>query len=94
MPDRRVTSLVEMRLAVGQCLRALGSDLDWLDEAVADGVGLHRTDLRCLEIVAREGPISAGRLAALAGLSTSAMTSVIDRIQRVGYVRIAAAAHV
>lgn len=68
-------------------LRALGSDLDQLDEAVADRAGLHRTDLRCLEIVARGGPISAGRLAALAGLSTSAVTSVIDRMERAGRMR-------
>lgn len=68
-------------------LRALGSDLDQLDEAVANRAGLHRTDLRCLEIVARGGPLSAGRLAALAGLSTSAVTSVIDRMERAGRMR-------
>lgn len=68
-------------------LRALGSDLDRLDEAVADHAGLHRTDLRCLEIVARGGPVSAGRLAAAAGLSTSAVTSVIDRMERAGRMR-------
>jgi DNA-binding MarR family transcriptional regulator len=68
-------------------LRALGSDLDQLDEAVAERAGLHRTDLRCLEIVARGGPVSAGRLAAAAGLSTSAVTSVIDRMERAGRMR-------
>lgn len=74
-------------LKVGQSLRALGSDLDRLDEAVATRAGIHRTDLRCLEIVAREGPISAGHLAALAGLSTSAVTSVIDRLERAALMR-------
>jgi len=77
----------ELRRKVGQALRALGSDLDRLDEAVADRFGLHRTDLRCLEIVARYGPVSAGRLAAVAGLSTSAVTSVIDRMERAGRMR-------
>ena len=81
------TSDGELRRKVGQALRALGSDLDRLDEAVADRFGLHRTDLRCLEIVARYGPISAGRLAAVAGLSTSAVTSVIDRMERAGRMR-------
>jgi len=74
-------------MRVGRSLRALGSDLDRLDEAVADRAGMHRTDLRCLEIVAREGPVSAGRLAGLAGLSTSAVTSVIDRAERAGRLR-------
>ncbi len=77
----------QLRRKVGQSLRALGSDLDRLDEAVADRAGLHRTDLRCLEIVARGGPVSAGRLAAMAGLSTSAVTSVIDRMERAGRMR-------
>jgi DNA-binding MarR family transcriptional regulator len=79
--------VVELRRRVGRSLRALGSDLDQLDEAVAARFGLHRTDLRCLEIVARQGPLSAGALAEQAGLSTSAVTSVIDRVQRAGYLR-------
>jgi DNA-binding MarR family transcriptional regulator len=87
MSDDRGNETGQLRRKVGQSLRALGSDLDRLDEAVADRAGLHRTDLRCLEIVARDGPISAGRLAAMAGLSTSAVTSVIDRMERAGRMR-------
>ena len=68
-------------------LRVLGSEIDRLDEAVADRMGLHRTDLRCLEITARAGGVSAGDLAARAGLSTSAVTSVVDRVERLGFVR-------
>ncbi|HTX81604.1 MAG TPA: MarR family transcriptional regulator [Streptosporangiaceae bacterium] len=87
MSDDRGNDTAQLRRRVGLSLRALGSDLDQLDEAVADRAGLHRTDLRCLEIVARDGPISAGRLAAMAGLSTSAVTSVIDRLERAGRMR-------
>ncbi len=76
-----------LRRRVARSLRALGSDLDLLDEAVAARFGLHRTDLRCLEIVARGGPLSAGALAEQAGLSTSAVTSVIDRVERSGNLR-------
>ncbi|MGH3186149.1 MAG: MarR family winged helix-turn-helix transcriptional regulator [Streptosporangiaceae bacterium] len=87
MSDHDVNEAGVLRLKVGRSLRALGSDLDMLDEAVAGHAGIHRTDLRCLEIVAREGPVSAGRLAGLAGLSTSAVTSVIDRAERAGRMR-------
>jgi DNA-binding MarR family transcriptional regulator len=76
-----------LRRRVGLSLRALGSDLDALDEAVAARFGLHRTDLRCLEIVARGGPLSTGALAERAGLSTSAVTSAIDRVERSGDLR-------
>ncbi|MHB8220400.1 MAG: MarR family winged helix-turn-helix transcriptional regulator [Acidimicrobiales bacterium] len=76
-----------LRQSVGMSLRVLGSEIDRLDEAVADRMGLHRTDLRCLEIAARAGGLSAGELAAHAGLSTSAVTSVVDRVERLGFVR-------
>ncbi len=79
--------MTSLRRQVGESLRGLGSDLDALDDAVATRFGLHRTDLRCLEIVARRGPVSAGALAGQAGLSTSAVTSVIDRVERSGNLR-------
>jgi DNA-binding MarR family transcriptional regulator len=85
--DRNYSDAAGLRRQVGLSLRALGSDLDALDEAVAARFGLHRTDLRCLEIVARGGPMSAGALAEQAGLSTSAVTSVIDRVERSGDLR-------
>ncbi len=33
------------------------------DQAVADALGLNRTDMRCLDLIDREGPVPAGRLA-------------------------------
>ena len=87
--EDRDTGAEERRLrrSVGMSLRVLGSEIDRLDEAVAARLGLHRTDLRCLEIAARAGGVSAGELAEGAGLSTSAVTSVIDRVERLGFVR-------
>jgi DNA-binding MarR family transcriptional regulator len=76
-----------LRQSVGLSLRILGSEIDRLDEAIAARIGLHRTDLRCLEIAARSGGVSAGELAESAGLSTSAVTSVVDRVERLGFVR-------
>ena len=36
---------------------------DRFDQAVADAIGINRTDLRCLDVIQREGPVPAGRLA-------------------------------
>ena len=36
---------------------------DRYDQAVADAIGLNRTDMRCLDVIQREGPVPAGRLA-------------------------------
>jgi DNA-binding MarR family transcriptional regulator len=57
------------------------------DQAVADAIGLNRTDMRCLDVIEREGPVSAGRLADETGLTTGAITSVLDRLERAGHAR-------
>lgn len=57
------------------------------DQAVADKLGLNRTDLRCIDVLQREGPVTAGRLAQRTGLSTGAMTTALDRLERSGYAR-------
>lgn len=55
-------------------------------EAAAGLLGIRATDLRYLDAVRREGPLTAGRLAELTGLTTGAVTGVIDRLERAGYV--------
>jgi DNA-binding MarR family transcriptional regulator len=57
------------------------------DQAVADALGLNRTDMRCLDVLEREGSVTAGRLAQATGLTTGAMTTALDRLERAGYAR-------
>ncbi len=55
---------------------------------VAGQMGLSATDEKCLDLAMRAtGPVTAGRIAELSGLSTGAVTGVIDRLERAGYVR-------
>jgi DNA-binding MarR family transcriptional regulator len=60
---------------------------DRFDQAVADAIGVNRTDMRCLDVIDREGPVSAGRLAEATGLTTGAITTVLDRLERAGHAR-------
>jgi DNA-binding MarR family transcriptional regulator len=60
---------------------------DRFDQAVADAAGVNRTDMRCIDVIDREGPVPAGRLAAATGLTTAAITTAIDRLERAGYAR-------
>ena len=60
---------------------------DAFDEVAREKLGINRTDLRCLNIVENEGPLNAGRLAELSGLTTAAVTAVLDRLERAGYAR-------
>jgi DNA-binding MarR family transcriptional regulator len=56
-------------------------------QAVADQVGLHVTDLRCLNVLAQAGPLTAGELGQQLGLGTTgAVTRMVDRLERAGYV--------
>jgi DNA-binding MarR family transcriptional regulator len=75
--------IVELLAAV----RANQNATDQMDDAAARGLGVNRTDARCLDIVEQFGPITAGRLAESAGLTTGSVTAVIDRLVAKGYLR-------
>ena len=60
---------------------------DAMDAAFAEWLGVNPTDVLCLDILARLGTVPAGRLAEESRLSTGAITAVLDRLERAGYVR-------
>jgi DNA-binding MarR family transcriptional regulator len=60
---------------------------DAFDEVACQRLGVNRTDLRCMNIVQNQGSMTAGRLAELSGLTTAAVTAVLDRLERAGYAR-------
>ena len=60
---------------------------DALDAAIAEWLGVNRTDVICLDILARLGTVPAGRLAEESRLTTGAITAVLDRLERAGYVQ-------
>jgi DNA-binding MarR family transcriptional regulator len=61
--------------------------VDLMDDAACHAMGINRTDGRCMDIIDREGPVPAGRLAEASGLTTAAVTAVIDRLAKAGYAR-------
>jgi DNA-binding MarR family transcriptional regulator len=67
--------------------RAGQNATDMVDQAAADLLGVNRTDARCIDILDRLGRITAGRLAEESGLTTGAVTAMIDRLERAGHVR-------
>jgi DNA-binding MarR family transcriptional regulator len=52
------------------------------DALAAERLGIGLTDLTCLDLVERNGGLTAGRLAELSGLTTGAVTGVLDRLER------------
>jgi DNA-binding MarR family transcriptional regulator len=57
------------------------------DNRAAEALSVNLTDLHCLNIVENRGGVTAGALAAEAGLTTGAVTGVVDRLERAGYAR-------
>jgi DNA-binding MarR family transcriptional regulator len=56
-------------------------------QAVADRLGLHPTDHKCIGLLAEAGATTAGELAEATGLTSGAITGVIDRLEAAGFVR-------
>jgi DNA-binding MarR family transcriptional regulator len=56
-------------------------------QTVANAVGISSSDLECLDFLNIEGRVTAGRLAELTGLTTGAITGLVDRMQKAGLVR-------
>jgi DNA-binding MarR family transcriptional regulator len=67
--------------------RVSGNQDDAFDSLAAERLGVSDTDLRCLNILENSRGVSAGELAAQAGLTGGAVTGVIDRLEKIGYAR-------
>jgi DNA-binding MarR family transcriptional regulator len=56
-------------------------------QTVAGHAGISSSDLECLDFLILEGRVTAGRLAEVTGLTTGAITGVVDRLEKAGFVR-------
>jgi DNA-binding MarR family transcriptional regulator len=55
--------------------------------ALAARLGLNGTDHKTLDLVCRRGPMTAGQIAQLTGVTTGAVTGIIDRLEKAGMAR-------
>jgi DNA-binding MarR family transcriptional regulator len=67
--------------------RTAGNQDSAFDNLAAERLGLNRTDLHAINTIENSGGLTAGELAAATGLTTGAVTGVIDRLERAGYAR-------
>ncbi|SHE79604.1 MarR family winged helix-turn-helix transcriptional regulator [Streptoalloteichus hindustanus] len=82
------TRTAEAVRRVSELGRSMGSATVMFHTQVAERLGVSPTDHKCLDLVVQARvPITAGRLAELSGLSTGAVTGVVDRLERAGFVR-------
>ena len=84
---KRTSQRGELVAALQQSVRRFTDEVELYQAAVAGRLGMHATDLQYLGFVERYGPTTAGHLAELGGLTTGAVTGVLDRLEKAGYVR-------
>ncbi len=82
MSARRQALIGELGLA----MQAYQRSTQAFDDEVGRVLAVNPVDLRCLDWLT-DGPMSASRLSESTGLSAAATTSMIDRLERSGFVR-------
>jgi DNA-binding MarR family transcriptional regulator len=78
----RRRQLVEIK----ESLRELGNQLSLLNYRVGGRLELKGTDLDCLDLIGRAGPLSPGAIARRSGLHPATLTGILDRLERGGWV--------
>src|SRR5579872_4079949 len=78
----------ELQQAVGEHFgRQLSAYTLLFHQAVAEHLGLNVTDLKCLDLARSEARLTPSRLAEVTGLTTAAVTTILDRLEQAGFVR-------
>jgi DNA-binding MarR family transcriptional regulator len=65
----------------------LAGALGRLNDLIAQHLGIAQTDLLCLHVLNRAGASTAGALSSQLGRTTGAVTHMIDRLEKAGFVR-------
>jgi DNA-binding MarR family transcriptional regulator len=82
--DRETRETID---SVLRSLRRVNLQGSFFGQTVAIRFGLSESDIEALEVLIDTGAATAGRLSELMGLTTGAVTRVIDRLEQAGYVR-------
>jgi DNA-binding MarR family transcriptional regulator len=71
----------------GLAARLQQNAYDRFEDAAAAYFGVNRTAMRCMDVLERAGQLGAGEIARQTGLTSGAVTALLDRLERAGYVR-------
>lgn len=64
--------------------RKMSTQTVFLHQAIAQSVGLNATDTKCIDLILRSpgGSVTAGWLSEVTGLTTGAITHILDRLEK------------
>jgi MarR family transcriptional regulator, organic hydroperoxide resistance regulator len=77
----------QLHETVIRCLRQFIAGSILYNQQIADRVGLHLTDVQCINILELMGPSTPGELARFTGLTTGGVTMMLDRLEKAGYLK-------
>ncbi len=77
----------ELTRQLDWALRDLSTSTVLAATTIAQQVGLGPNDLKCAELLVRRGPLTAGQLAEATGLTSGAITGIVDRLEKAGWAR-------
>lgn len=68
--------------------RIMSTQTVFLHQAIAQSVGLNATDTKCVDLIIRgpQGSVTAGWLSDMSGLTTGAITHILDRLEKRGFI--------
>ena len=69
--------------------RIMSTQTVFLHQAIAQSVGLNATDTKCVELILRgpESGVSAGWISQMTGLTSGAITHILDRLEKRKFVK-------
>ena len=78
----------ELLRTLSDLARKFSMQTVFLHQAIAQTVGLNATDTRCLDLISSHpnDMVTAGRLSELTGLTTGAITHILDRLETRGLI--------
>ncbi len=82
-PKKRIQIVQELDLR----LRAFTTSAVLAANSIAQKVGMGMNELKCTASFLLNGSMSAGKLAELAGLTTGAITEIVDRLEKAGWAK-------
>jgi len=64
--------------------RRMSTQTVFLHQAIAQSFGLNATDTKCVDLILSHpvGSVTAGQLSAMSGLTTGAITHILDRLEK------------
>ena len=88
MAKNKKNERAELLRRLWQFGRQMSTQTVFLHQAIAQTVGLNATDTKCIDSILQCGdaPATAGYLSQQSGLTTGAITHILDRLEKRGYI--------